>query len=1110
LVPETGHGLREKKEMRPPAKRHRSLCLLCLVLAVACFPAWAARSGEITGVRLDPDGKRLVISCKGTMGKHLARVIGRPNRLVIDFDDTRIGKVPRKMKFRKRIVREIRVGHFKGRARVVADFLNHPVPAFKIKREGDLVSILFGKGLPAGFPAAAATSFGQVPPKAPKPLPLKTKSISEVTNPSRSKGAARSTSSVDDRQAKKKKAAMTGKASPVGKARKDGSKGAPSRGKATLGKDVKPLSALAALSKDKTAPSSSDAKKPPRKATASAASPPSAAKKPLRLKGAKPGRKVALNVPAPANSPKWGKSAKQARSPRPIPDVGSGRDRRMVREVRPPVTPPTPDPRLVVQEITELRFVQVGHNSRLIIRGGDHLDYRMNKVSPTKVRLDLINAEIPKAHQKPLRTDLFSTSVEMIVPGSQTIFVQLKDAVPYQVQKKKGVLMVDFPPPRFAMTDDQRAMVGAEGDEAGKEEYEQRVAALQSRREAGRIMREEEFRRRSETITKQIEVLVKEQEEILKERKEIERKYRVTPDPEIFSKPVTMDFQGISLRNAFRLLAEQAGINIIVGSEVSGTTTMRLFQVPLGQVMDHILKTHNLDRELVGNVMWVGEKGKIGESKTQRNAEYRRLIQQAEGKLARNKKEIRDLEKEREKALQELTKEESAAEELPGELPSFETIGATETIEIEGEPVTLLLVQVRLNYAQAEDIREILQCVFNRECGEATPSAQQAAAETVRAREEELAQQGFQPGSPGAEARLQRTRRELDRERRTSAAEAVAQRTTAAEAIAGLRGAGLDARMAKILAHTVMWANEKYNMLFIKDLPERIEEMKKMISTLDVPTPQVLIESRLVQVERGWSRGLGVQWGGNQNQITQPGVGGGLANRQRGVWGLTGIGTTAARTPAQDGMPVSTGDITSLFAVDLPPTIANVGAMGMAIQFGMIAAQYATNLDLRLQWGEAHGDVKTISRPKVQVLDGETANIKRGRQIAFLTVSADGTQTQLVNVDLLLTVEPKIFPDGRIQMVISISDNSVGDAVNGVASILTREARTTMIVKDGDTAVIGGILRDEQENTRRGWPGLMNMPIINLLFSSKTKRKELAELLVFITPTIVKRPPPAS
>ncbi len=136
--------------------------------------------------------------------------------------------------------------------------------------------------------------------------------------------------------------------------------------------------------------------------------------------------------------------------------AGVPAQRQMVHEVRPPVTPPTPDPRLLVQEVTELKFIQVGHNSRLIVRGGDHLDYRLTNVSPTKVRLDLVNAEIPKVHQKPLRTDLFSTSVEMIVPGSQTIYVQLKDAVPLQVEKQKGVLMLDFPPPRFVMTPEMK------------------------------------------------------------------------------------------------------------------------------------------------------------------------------------------------------------------------------------------------------------------------------------------------------------------------------------------------------------------------------------------------------------------------------------------------------------------------------------------------------------------------------------------------------------------------------------------------------------------------------------------------------------------------------
>jgi predicted ribosome quality control (RQC) complex YloA/Tae2 family protein len=481
---------------------------------------------------------------------------------------------------------------------------------------------------------------------------------------------------------------------------------------------------------------------------------------------------------------------------------------------------------LVVQEITELKFIQVGHNSRLIVRGGDHLDYRLNKASPTKVRLDLINAEIPKVHQKPLRTDLFSTSVEMIVPGSQTIFIQLKDAVPYQVNKQKGVLMIDFPPPRFAMTEDQKAAMGPkeEGDRVGREEYEKRREALLARREATRIMREEETRRQIENIQKRIDVLLKDQEDILKERREIERRYRVTGDPEVFSKPVTMDFQGIGLRNVFRLLAEQAGLNLILGTEVSNATTvtMRLFQVPLGEVIDHILKTHNLDRDLVGNVMWIGSTANIAASKNRRSQEHQNLLRQADNRLAANKKEIADREKEREKALEKVAKEEAAAEELPAEAPNIETVGATETITIEGEPVTLLLIQVKLNYARAAEIASILRCVFNRVCVGIAPTPREAEAERMQAAQDRLTQEGFQPGSPGAEARLERARREAEMARRTEAAEAVAERTGVREVVAGIRGPGMDRRLQRIIAHTMVWPNTQYNMLFIKDLPERI------------------------------------------------------------------------------------------------------------------------------------------------------------------------------------------------------------------------------------------------------------------------------------------------
>ncbi len=115
-----------------------------------------------------------------------------------------------------------------------------------------------------------------------------------------------------------------------------------------------------------------------------------------------------------------------------------------------------------------------------------------------------------------------------------------------------------------------------------------------------------------------------------------------------------------------------------------------------------------------------------------------------------------------------------------------------------------------------------------------------------------------------------------------------------------------------------------------------------------------------------------------------------------------------------------------------------------------------------------------------------------------------------VKAALELTVKPTIYADGRIQMDLKVTDDAPGATLNGLTSINTRAANTIMIVKDGDTAVIGGINRTINSTTRTGWPGLMNVPFFNYLFSNKDASKSGDDLLVFITPTIIKRPPLAS
>ena len=1074
--------------MRSPEKKYQSLWLSCMLVVLVICPVWAQVTGQITGVKLEPDNKRIVIESTGTVGEHVARVIARPNRLILDFKNTGLSRVPNKIRVVDDAIKGIRLGATKARARIVVDFQDRSVPAFHVTREQNRILLVFGKGMPTGDGTAAETAWqsgapsGQFASVAGAPAVHPSQAALQASTPRRLSAT-------------------------------------PTPGRTANGWTVGSWKGTAANA-------------------------PQAYAQPRRVRMA---QSLEMNTPSSSllnrrgrpGTP-GGQSAANARSMAGLPSSqGTVGQRQMVREVRPPVTPPTPDPRLLVQEITELKFIQVGHNSRLVVRGGDHLDYRLTNVSPTKVRIDLINAEIPKVHQKPLRTDLFSTSVEMIVPGSQTIYVQLKDAVPLQVEKKKGVLMMDFPPPRFVMTPEMKEKgLGAvskpgEGDQAARDIFKR---GREERRQALEAIKEQEILKTNELRRKAIESLQKQQEELEKQRTEILKRYRVTPDPQIFQKPVSMDFQGISLKNAFRLLAEQAGINIIVDDMVKGSTTVRLFQVPLGQVIDTILNSHSLDREMVGNVMRIGTEADIAKLKKARLEEYNLRIGEVNKRLDQIAGEIKTKNEESQAALKALEKTAVEAEE-PKEDVKSEDIGEAGCIKVGNKDICFYFAQVKLIYAQPKPITDTLRCMFNLQCAGlaelgygrsgaqgALRSEQKAEAQVAQersAKQAELQESGFEPGTPGYERNMTR----FDQQQ-ANIKSARAQATTAQGIVQGAaggaqgEGAGTEvgpaAELRQIIANSMIWPDEANRMVFIKDTVERIAQMKKLIYSLDKPEPQVVIEGRLVQATKSWSRGLGIIWGGRNNQVGPLGGGRGIVNGQpvsrTGYWGLGGVqGGDEANTAT--GLQTAGDDIPSSFAVNLPGSVTGMdNLVGLGLQFGLWMSQGITELDTRIQMGEHSGDAKTISRPKVTVLNKQKANIKRGTKIPYASVGAAGTQVQFINADLGLDVTPEIFADGRIRMNVKISDNSpdYANTTDAGPPINTREANTIMTVKDGETAVIGGILNDDTGFSRNGWPGLMNVPIINFLFSNKTTNRTLEELLVFITPVIVKRPPPAS
>ncbi|MEI7451483.1 MAG: hypothetical protein WCJ75_17885, partial [Desulfomonile sp.] len=693
-------------------------------------------------------------------------------------------------------------------------------------------------------------------------------------------------------------------------------------------------------------------------------------------------------------------------------------------------------------EVTELKFIQVGHNSRLWICAGDHLDYRLTRVSQTKLKLDLINAEIPKFYQKPLKTDLFSTSVEMIIPGSQTIFIQLKEAAPYKVEKKKGVLMVDFAPPSFELMPEMKAARKAGSLASGGIMPQAGTGISNSSSQAAPDQVQED----PEDCESSITCIRRRVDDNAEERRK-KKKYGEPPSTELLNKTVTMDFQDIRLKNAFRLLSEQAGVNISLDPEVDGKdgkggkeakTTLRLHNVPLKDVIDTILVTNDLASIMVGDVMRIGSTKRIAEFRS----EIRSQIEILDQRITADKNKIKMLEERKRKA-------ENPG--LIGGITGVQEVGEAGCFKVNEEEICLFREMVRLTYQKPEAIVTVLDCMFNEKCPKGAPGAQTAQGQQDERQKmldqvkSKMADQGFTPDSPGGQSRLQAATSQILDTQRTDLQASVAEgQKTGPSTSAVTPTTTKDPRTQAIIANSSLTSEPNFRRIFITDTLERIYQMKKVIHSLDVPEPQVMIESRIIQTTKNWGRTLGVKWGGRNNQY------GTIENDKRAYWGLTGHqnslvppgGTGPANTATGSGIinttqpggttPLPSGvtppplNLPSTYVVNLPAMpFANTAllreVMGLGMQFGLLGSKYITELDMRIQLGEGSGDLKTIARPKIQVLDRQEASILRGTQIPYQSTSANqGTQVQFVDAVLELKVKPTIYNVGRIGMELSV------------------------------------------------------------------------------------------
>ncbi|HVG64083.1 MAG TPA: type IV pilus secretin PilQ [Hyalangium sp.] len=587
--------------------------------------------------------------------------------------------------------------------------------------------------------------------------------------------------------------------------------------------------------------------------------------------------------------------------------------REAVAEVAPlrpapaPATPPrATQPALV--DIKDLTFDESEMGGRVQLKLSGAATWKVDRPDPRSAVLTLENAKLPRKLERSLDTSALSTPVKMISAFS----------VPGEGNRVRVVVAADG------------AIEESVTQSGGAMSWHLSVQGVKTEQVA---------------VTQRTAGFTAEAPAYAAEGAPQQARYR--------GKRVSFEFKDIDIQNLLRVIAEISKKNIVVADDVSGKVTIRLRNVPWDQALDLILRTKNLGKEEVGNIVRIAPLKTLEEEARLRNDRKKALVAQED----------------------------------------------------------LLVNLIPVNYATAQD---------------------------------------------------------------------------------------MSARVKDILSERgSVTVDTRTNVLIVKDVRANIEKARALVRNLDTQTPQVLIESRIVEANTSFSRQLGVQWGGSGTASAERGNSTGLIfPNSVNVFGSAGGGASP---------PGFTGD-SPPFAINLPVG-AGVGAGGaIGMTFG--SAGGALGLQLRLSAAENEGYVKTISAPKVTTLDNNTARISQGVSIPFSQTSASGTNTVFVEARLSLEVTPHITQDGSILMSISAQNNQPDPAntgANGQPAIQRKEAQTQVLVKDGDTTVIGGIYVRRGSHSTDTVPFLGKIPVLGFFFKRNFERDDRQELLIFITPRILNR-----
>lgn len=529
------------------------------------------------------------------------------------------------------------------------------------------------------------------------------------------------------------------------------------------------------------------------------------------------------------------------------------------------------------------------------------------------------------------------------------------------------------------------------------------------------------------------------------------------------SRLISFDFKDADVVNLLRILAAESTKNIVIGDDVKGKMSISLRNVPWDLALSTVLETRGLQKvekdgvmRIVSNEQLLKEReaqARVDESKLKAETDLR--TKTAEAKLKE----------------QEATDRQRAAE------LAFREAQARGPLREE---------TIRLAYAEPDELVKTLQGILGLTGGGGAPSAPPGAPPFS-------AVFGY-PSAPGAPPA-------------TPSAEVLAKGIT-------------------------IQAHKPTNSIFIRHYEADLERIKKLIrEKLDVPLPQVKIEARMNELNRTDFFALGVSWGGATARRLATGgdvlVGQGFAGRA----GRTGTGIPPVFFSDPPGNPnLTLGQLLPVSAltglplggnlVDFPVTSTLGTPAGIA--FGIVGRKL--NLNFVLDALEALNKTTSLARPEIVTVENAKASIKLGSEIPYATVSSAGTQIQFKEAVLKLEVTPTVIREGditKVKLVVFVENNSRGanTVTTGgeVPAIDKREASTQVIVKEGETLVIGGIRQRQDTETTRKVPLFGDIPVLGYLFRAKSRTIDPnRELIVFITPYVLKvevaqaSPPPAT